>query len=134
MNNTYAKNLSSNETKWKAEMLVHIRKFERKFPELREYAHTPSLVCYYGLIFELHSLEFDLASCYLTISCCFCLQITNWTDIEYWVSFLEPLAVMLYTVLEIHIIACVITYIKMYLQHSSLQQHESDETKVCFQR
>jgi hypothetical protein len=52
MNKTYAKNLSSNETKWKAEMLAHIWKFERRFPELREYAHTPSLVLIQLLNFE----------------------------------------------------------------------------------
>ena len=44
MNITYARNLKSNETKWKAEMLSHIRKYEKMFPELREYAHTPTLV------------------------------------------------------------------------------------------
>jgi hypothetical protein len=47
MSNTIDKNSKNNSTKWKTEILLHIELFEKFFPELREFAHSPTVVRVY---------------------------------------------------------------------------------------
>jgi hypothetical protein len=53
MSNTIDKKSKNNSTKWKTEILLHIELFEKFFPELREFAHSPTVVRVYPKIREI---------------------------------------------------------------------------------
>lgn len=44
MSQTIHNNAKTIQTKWKMEILIHVASYEERFPELRELAHTPTVV------------------------------------------------------------------------------------------